>query len=79
MDIAQDFVISAILEGSAQRTSVLQILEGDRPVPSEPKVEEHEILSEYRGGGTTEVERERVLDGTKIMEFKNEILREETF
>ena len=79
MDIAQDFVVSTILEGSAQRTSVLQILEGDRPVPSKPKVDEHEILGEYRSGGTTEVERERILDRTEIMELKDEILREEMF
>ena len=71
MDIAQDFIVSTILEGSAQRTSVLQILEGDRSVPSEPKVDEQEILGEYRSGGTTEVEGERILDGTEIVELKN--------
>ena len=79
MDVAQDFVVSTILEGSAQRTSVLQILEGDCPVPSEPKMDEHKILGEYRSGRTTEVERERILDGTEIMEFENEIFREEVF
>ena len=58
MDVAQDFVVSTILEGSAQRTSILQILKGDCPVPSKPKVEEHEVLSEYLSGRATEVERE---------------------
>lgn len=58
MDVAQDFVVSTILKGSAQRTSVLQILKGYCPVPSKPKVEEHEILSDYRSSRATEVERE---------------------
>jgi hypothetical protein len=29
MDIAQNFIVSTLLKGSAQRASVLQILEGD--------------------------------------------------
>lgn len=56
MDVAQDFVVPTVLEGSAQRAGVRQILEGNFPVPSEPKVEEHEVLSDYRSSRTTEVE-----------------------
>ena len=58
MDIAQDFIISTILEGSAQCTGVLQILKGDLPVPRKPKMEEHEVLGEYWSSRATEVERE---------------------
>ena len=78
MDIAQDFVVSAVLKGSAQCATVLQILEGDRPVPREPKVEEHEVLSDYRSSRAAEVQGERIFDRTEIMEFENEILGEET-
>jgi len=78
MDLAQYFVVATILKGSAQRTSVLQILESDCPVPSKPKVEEQKVLSDYLGSGATEIERKRIFDGAKIMEFKNEVLREET-
>jgi len=52
-------------------------LKGDCPVPSKPEVEEHKVLGDYWGGGTTEVERERVFNRSKIMEFENKILREE--
>ena len=34
-------------------------------------------MGDYRGGGTTEVERERIFDRSEIVEFKNKILREE--
>jgi hypothetical protein len=40
-------------------------------------VDEHEVLSEYRSSRATEVERERIFDRAEIMEFENEILREE--
>jgi hypothetical protein len=75
MYIAQDFVVSTILKSSAQRASVFQILEGDCPIPSESKVEEHEVLGDDRSGRTTEVEGERIFNRTEVMEFENEILR----
>lgn len=77
MDVAQDLVVSTVLEGAAQSTSIFQILKSDCPVPRKPKVEEHEVLGNYRGSGTTEVERERIFNRSEIMEFENEILREE--
>ena len=77
MDIAQDFIVSTVLEGPAQRASIPQILEGDRPVPGEPKVDEHEVLSDYWSCGTTEIKGERIFNGTEVMKFENEILREE--
>jgi hypothetical protein len=77
VDLAQDFIVSTLLEGSAQCASILQILEGDCPVPCKPEVEEHEVLSDDRRSGATEVEGERVFNGTKIMELEDEILREE--
>lgn len=77
MDIAQDFVVSTILKGPAQCASVLQILEGDCPVPGEPKVEEQEVLGDDWSSRATEVERERIFNRTKIMEFENEILWKE--
>jgi len=52
-------------------------LEGDSPIPSKPKVEEHEVLNEYLSSRATEVERERIFNRPEIMEFENEILREE--
>ena len=79
MNIAEDFEVSTVLEGPAQCTSVLQILEGDCSVPSEPKVEEHEILSDDRSSWTTEVEGEGIFNRTEVMEFENKVLWEETF
>jgi len=77
MDVAQDFVVSTVLEGPAQRAGIPQILEGDRPVPGEPEVEEHKILSDYWSCRATEIKRERIFNGTEIMEFENEVLREQ--
>lgn len=77
MDVTQNLVVSTIVESSAQRASVLQVLEGDRPVPCKPKVEEHEVLSDYRSSRATKVERERIFNGAEIMEFENKVLREE--
>ena len=77
MDLAQDFVVSTIFKGPAQHAGILQILEGDRPVSSKPKVEEQEILSNNRRSRATKVEGERIFNRAKIMEFEDEILWEE--
>lgn len=34
-------------------------------------------MGDYRGGGTTEIERERIFDRSEIVKFKYKILREE--
>lgn len=79
MNVAQDFEVSAVLEGPAQCASVLQVLEGNCPVPSEPKMEEYEILSDDRSSRATEVEGEGVFNRTEVMEFENKVLWEEIF
>lgn len=78
MDIAQDFVVSAVLKGPAQCAGILEVLEADCPVSSESEVEEQEVLSDDWSCRATEVEGERVFDRAEIMEFENEILWEET-
>jgi len=77
MNIAQDFVVSAVLKSPAQCASIRQILKGDCSVSSEPKVEEHEVLSNDWSSRATEVEGERIFNRAKIVEFENEILWEE--
>lgn len=77
MDIAQDFVVFAILKGPAQCAGILKVLEDDCPVSSESEVEEHEVLSDNWSCRATEVEGERVFNRAEIMEFENEILWEE--
>lgn len=74
MDIAQNFVVSTFFKGPAQRASVLQILEGNSPISSEPKVKEQEVLGDDRSSRTAEVERERIFNRTEVVEFENEIL-----
>ena len=38
-------------------------------------MEEHEVLGDYWSSGATEVEGERIFNGTEVMKFEYEILR----
>jgi hypothetical protein len=58
MDVTQNLIVSTILQSSAQCASILQVLEGDCPISSKPKMEDHEVLSDDGGSRATEVERE---------------------
>lgn len=75
VNVAQDHEQAALLEGTAQQTGILQILEGDVPVTLEPEVHEVEVLRDDRVRWTREVERERVLDRPEVVQLEDEVLR----
>lgn len=73
--IAQNRIISTLLERTRKQARVLQIRKGNAAVTLKAKVDEVEVLRDDRSSRSREIERETIFDGTKVMQLEDEVLR----
>ena len=79
MNITQDLIEAALLKCAAKQPSIFEIIQSDRTVPFEPKMDEIEVLGYDGVGRAREVEREGILHGTQVVKFEDEVLGEVSF
>ena len=77
MDIAQYLEQATVFQSATEQPGVLEIVLCNRAVPFEAQMHEVEVLCDDRVRRTREVERERVLDGSKVVKLEDEILRKQ--
>jgi hypothetical protein len=79
MNIAQNIKISAFFQRPTQQPRILEIIKGDPAVAFEAQVQQVEILCDDGCSGTRKVKRERVFDGSQIVELEDKVLGEMGF
>lgn len=76
MHITENGVVTALLKRTRKETRILHVSEGNTPEALEAKMNEVEVLRDDGRSRAREVEGEAVFDGTEVVQFEDQVLRE---
>ena len=74
MDVTKDRVVASLFQSTAEEPSIFHIGKANCTIAFKSKMEQVEVLSDDGSRGAREVQREGVLDRSKIMKLKDEFL-----